>query len=302
MAKTPTNAQIAEVLEQIAELLEAQDENPFRVRAYREGAQTIRDLDEPAAAMIHDDRFDDLTELPNIGRGIAAVVGEYVTDGRSSLLDDLQAKVTPADVFQRVPGIGAELAQRIVDQLDIHTLEDLEEAAHDHRLEDVEGFGPRRIEAVQRALAGMLSQSARRGARERSRERAAKSEPKSQPTSKPERPPVALLLELDAQYRERAEAGKLPTVAPRRFNPNNDSWLPIMRAERDGWAFTLLFSNTAQAHELGKTRDWVVVYYERDGRERQNTVVTETRGTLEGRRVVRGRERETQQYYEAKTR
>lgn len=284
MTVTPTNDQIAGVLERIADLLEAQDENPFRVRAYRQGAQTIRDDEKSVAELIRQDKFEEVKKLPNIGEGLAAVIGEYVSDGRSSLLDDFEGKVSAADVFKRVPGIGAELAQRIVDQLDIHSLEELEEAAHDRRLAEVEGFGERRIEAVQRSLAGMLSRTARRRTRE----------------TQPDRPSVKLLLELDADYRQQAEAGKLPKIAPRPFNPGNEAWLPILRTERDGWTFTILYSNTAQAHELGKTRDWVVIYYERDGKEQQNTVVTETQGELKGKRVVRGRERETREFYEAR--
>jgi hypothetical protein len=67
---------------------------------------------------------------------------------------------------------------------------------------------------------------------------------------------------------------------------------------RYGWAFTALYSNTKRAHELDKTHDWVVLYYERDGEEDQATVVTETRGPLGGKRVIRGRESETREYYE----
>ncbi|MGI9174618.1 MAG: hypothetical protein ACR2GR_04810, partial [Rhodothermales bacterium] len=63
------------------------------------------------------------------------------------------------------------------------------------------------------------------------------------------------------------------------------------------WSFTALFSNSARAHELGKTDDWVVIYFDRGEGERQCTVVTETRGPLKGRRVVRGRERECRSYY-----
>ncbi len=55
---------------------------------------------------------------------------------------------------------------------------------------------------------------------------------------------------------------------------------------------TVLFSNTARAHELGKTHDWVVIYYQKDGPEAQCTVVTEFRGPLKGKRVIRGREHE----------
>ena len=111
---------------------------------------------------------------------------------------------------------------------------------------------------------------------------------------------MKLLLELDTEYRQRAEADKLPKIAPRRFNPSNEAWLPILRTEREGFTFTALYSNTARAHELEKTRDWVVIYYERDDKERQNTVVTETQGELRGKRVVRGRERETREFYEAR--
>jgi len=88
-----------------------------------------------------------------------------------------------------------------------------------------------------------------------------------------------------------------PTNAPRRFNPSGEAWLPILHEDRDGWAITVLYSNTQLAHELGKTTDWVVVYYDRDGEEGRATVVTEIRGPRRERRVVRGRERECAEHY-----
>jgi hypothetical protein len=87
-------------------------------------------------------------------------------------------------------------------------------------------------------------------------------------------------------------------IAPKRFNPEGEAWLPIMHSDCGEWQFTALFSNTARAHDLGKTHDWVVVYYETDGEEGQATVVTETRGVLRNKRVVRGREAECRRYYE----
>jgi hypothetical protein len=108
---------------------------------------------------------------------------------------------------------------------------------------------------------------------------------------------VAALLAVDAEYREGARAGTLRRITPRRFNPERAAWLPVLHTERDGWSFTALFSNTARAHELGRTRDWVVLYAERDGEEDRCTVVTETSGPLSGRRVVRGREAECAQHY-----
>jgi putative hydrolase len=108
---------------------------------------------------------------------------------------------------------------------------------------------------------------------------------------------VETILDVDREYRTQAEAGKLPTVAPRRFNRDGKAWLPILHTDRDGWHFTVLFSNTARAHELGRTNDWVVAYfYDGDHREGQCTIVTETRGHLKGRRVVRGREAECAAY------
>jgi hypothetical protein len=104
---------------------------------------------------------------------------------------------------------------------------------------------------------------------------------------------VATLLAVDASYRRLAAEGKLPKIAPRRFNPEGRAWLPVMHTKRGDWHFTALFSNTARAHELGRTHDWVVIYYyDGDHQEGQNTVVTETHGLRRGKRVVRGREDE----------
>jgi hypothetical protein len=202
------------------------------------------------------------------------------------LLDRLQGEVDPADLFEKVPGIGVELAQRVVDELDVTTLEALEQAAHDGRLQTVKGFGPTKVRNVQVSLAGMLSTAA-----QRSRRRAAGVEPPQ------DQPGVATLLDVDAAYRRKAEAGEFRKIAPKRFNPEGEVWLPILDTERNGWAFTALYSNTKRAHELGKTHDWVVLYYERNGEEDQATVVTETHGPLEGKRVVRGREAECRRYY-----
>lgn len=298
MAEELSNRKIAGVLERLADLLEAQDANPFRVRAYREAAETVRRTNERLANYVRQDKIDDLTALPNIGDRIAGLIGELVITGRSALLDDLEAQTSPEDALVKVPGIGKELATRIIEKLHVHSLEELEQAAHDGRLASLEGFGERRLEGIRAALAGMLSRSARRSQQARlSAGRNAQIETEGNPTSGDTRPPVSLILQVDAEYREGAAKDELQKIAPRRFNPENEAWLPIMRTEHEGWQFTAMYSNTAQAHQLEKTDDWVVIYYERAGRERQNTVVNETRGALKDQRVVRGREIETQAYY-----
>jgi hypothetical protein len=233
-----------------------------------------------------------LTQLPGIGDSLAGLIAEYVSTGESALLRELEGETGPGTVFDQIPGIGPTLGRRIADTLDITTLEDLEAAAHDGRLDDVEGFGPERVRAIRATLAGMLSHTAQR----RAQQRAAGDDAPDDT----DEPTVAMLLDVDEEYRRKAAAGDLPTIAPKRFNPEGKAWLPVLHTRRDDWAFTVLFSNTARAHEAGKTDDWVVIYYEREGQEEhQRTVVTATQGSLAGRRVVRGREAETRQHYAA---
>lgn len=286
--KKRTNEEIARVLERIADLLEEQGENVYRVRAYRAGAASVRAAEEPVAELARQDPAG-LQALPDIGQGLSGVIEELVETGRSSLLQRLQGEVSPRAIFSQVPGIGPELADRIASQLKIGSLEELEQAAHDGRLDQVEGFGPKRLQTVRLSLAGMLSGAARRRLQEADTEK---------PKEPPARPPVALLLAVDTEYRRRAEADELKKIAPRRFNPEGKAWLPVMTVQRDGWRFTALYSNTARAHELGTTYDWVVIYYERPGQnEQQATVVTAGSGSLQGKRVVRGREKETREFY-----
>ena len=122
--------------------------------------------------------------------------------------------------------------------------------------------------------------------------------PRPEPQKTIAEPPVGLLLKIDELYRKKAEAGELPTIAPKRFNPGGEAWLPIMHTTRQGWHFTALYSNTARAHQLDRVKDWVVIFfYDDQHHEGQHTVVTETRGTAIGQRVVRGREQECNEYY-----
>ncbi|MCC7138233.1 MAG: DNA-binding protein [Planctomycetes bacterium] len=275
-SRPPENEEIAEALEDVAALLEAQNASPYRVRAYREGARVVRTLDRPAATLLAEGGTKALDALPGIGRSLAAAIAEIAATGRLRLRDRLVGATAPEDLFTVVPGIGKALAHRLHETLHVDSLEELEAAAHDGRLESVPGVGPRRARALRDSLASLLARSRRRAP------------PPDHPL-----PPVAALLDLDARYRREAAAGSLPRIAPRRFNPEHRAWLPVLHADVDGWHATALFSNTALAHKLGRTDDWVVVLLERDGAEAQCTLVTETHGPLARRRVVRGRERET---------
>lgn len=276
------NRRIADRLREAADLLEVQGANPFRVRAYRDAAATLETLDRDVGEILDEEGIEGLERLPRIGRSLAAAIAEMVRTGRWAQLERLRGAVDPVGLFASIPGIGPELAKRIWETLGVDTLEELELAAHDGRLQQVRGIGPERAAMLRAVLAEMLARTRRR--------------PRREPRDEPD---VATLLDVDAEYREKAEAGRLPKIAPRRFNPTGEAWLPILHTQRGPWHFTVLYSNTALAHELGTVRDWVVIYFHRDNEpeEGQRTVVTETRGPLVGRRVVRGRERECREHY-----
>ncbi len=283
-----TNKEIADTLDHVADLLEVEKNNAFRVRSYRNAAATVRRLDTPVSTLLQEDGHGRLKSLPGVGDKLAGAIEEIAMTGRFPLEDHLESKVWPGKLFTKVPGIGTELAHRIHEQLGISTLEELEVAAHDGRLERVEGIGPERAEGVRVALAGMLSRSSRRQLRQATEQEAAPGE---------NRPSVDLLLDVDREYRTKADRGRLHTIAPKRFNPEGEAWLPVLTTRREDWEFTALYSNTALAHEAGRTHDWVVIYYEKAGRQQQCTVVTNEKGPLKGKRVVRGRERECRQHY-----
>jgi putative hydrolase len=277
------NKQIAEKLDEMAELLEVQGANPFRVRAYRRAAAALGELDRDLEDIAESEGMDGLVSLPTVGKGIAAAVWEMVHTGRWSQLERLRGSLQPENLLQTVPGVGPALAKRIHDDLHVDTLEELETAAYDGRLEGLPGIGPRKLQALRATLATMLGRARR---------------PPGHVGT--DGPTVAALLKIDRDYRKGAAENSLPKIAPKRFNPKAEAWLPILHADRDGWHFTALFSNTARAHELNKVYDWVVLYfYNEDHEEGQHTVVTETHGPLQGQRVVRGRESECRGFYAA---
>ncbi|MAE95052.1 MAG: DNA-binding protein [Deltaproteobacteria bacterium] len=278
----PANGEVAALLDRIASLLEVQHADGFRVRAWRRAAEQARRTPEPLADLVRDGGADALLPIPGFGRSIARQVAGWLRTGQCGYLVRLEGETEPEDLLRTLPGVGPELASRIHEALHVETLEELEVCAHDGRLAEVEGLGERRCEAIRDALAVRL---ARR---------------RPPPPSPATEPPVGLLLEADAAYRERAASGTLRRIAPRRFNPEGEAWLPIWHVDLEGWHLTVLFSNTALAHQLGRTRDWVVVYAGRDGEERRYTIVTERRGPDAGARVVRGREAETRIFLSAK--
>jgi len=267
-----TNAHIARRLEELASLLEIQGANPFRVAAYRRGAAAIANLSEPVQEIYQREGIEGLDRIPGIGRRLAMAVRSLLDTGRLPLLEHLRGETDPVLLLQSVPGIGPIQADRLHHELGIDSLEDLEAAAHDGRLASVAGFGAKRV-------AGIIDSLASRLGRLRQPPRGAI-------------PPVEELLDVDREYREGVRTGILPKLAPRRFNPEKRAWLPILHTQRGKRHYTVMFSNTARAHRLGMTHDWVILYEDGESGAHQYTVVTARQGPLKGKRVVRGREAE----------
>ncbi len=281
-----TNAEIADALERVADLLEAEGADAWRVRGWRGGAATLRTLERPVVSILDEEGVKGLIALPTIGKSLSAAIQEYAEHGSLEVLDRLEGEVGPSALFTTLPGIGEDLAERIHRVLGVETLEDLEAAAHDGRLGRVPGFGERRVHAVRDALDTMLTRAGRRRAHRY-----------ETPRDTLLLPSVASLLAIDESYRRGAIAGSLERVAPRRFNPGHTAWMPVLREERDGWAFVATYSNTARAHDLHTTHDWVVIRAAQGTQEVLHTAVTERRGPLTGFRVIRGRETECAQHY-----
>jgi len=154
------NADIASRFTEIADLLEIQQANPFRIRAYRNAARTIGELGRDVRTLI--ERGEDLTALPGIGEDLAAKMREIVATGKCALLDKLHAEL-PSTVTEllHVPGLGPKRVRALWHDLDIETPEQLAHAAREGRIRSLPGFGPRTEANILEAVAAHLSKARR---------------------------------------------------------------------------------------------------------------------------------------------
>jgi len=136
------NIEIAGVLEDVAVLLQIEGANPFRIRAYQNAARTVDEHTTPLRLLVQEDA--DLTELPGIGKDLAASIRELVTTGKLMLLDELSARIPYSLVeLTRLPGVGPKKARRLWEALDVRTIDDLERVAADGAVAELDGFGAR---------------------------------------------------------------------------------------------------------------------------------------------------------------
>ena len=147
------NAAIAAVFEEMAELLEFRGENPFRIRAYRNGAKAIRDLDESVASILADPSRN-LASIPGIGKTLLDITETLVATGQLPQLEKLRQEI-PEIVIQmaRIPGLGAKKAAKLQQELAIESLADLRKACHEDRISKLKGFGGKTQQAILDGLA-----------------------------------------------------------------------------------------------------------------------------------------------------
>ncbi len=154
------NTDIAAVFEEIADLLEIEGANPFRIRAYRNAARVIRDLSREAGDMIADGA--DLTALPGIGEDLAAKIHEIVHSGTCVMLRKLKKRTPPALVeLLKLPGLGPKKVKVLYHELDIHSLEQLARAARDGRIRRLHGFGEKTEAKILHAIEMQAGATAR---------------------------------------------------------------------------------------------------------------------------------------------
>ena len=154
------NADIAKLFEQIADLLEIEGANPFRVRAYRNAARELEMLGMPAADMLA--RGEDLRELPGIGDDLAAKITEIVATGSCKALEKLRHELPPTITqLLEIPRLGPKRVRALYERLGVKTLAQLAEAARSGRIRALDGFGPKTEEAILEALATHAATPAR---------------------------------------------------------------------------------------------------------------------------------------------
>lgn len=154
------NADIAAIFEEIADRLEIQGANPFRIRAYRNAARTLGELPQEARALL--EQGEDLTRLPGIGDDLAAKVQEIVTTGHCSLLDRLRKELPPAVTeLLQIPGLGPKRVKTLYHDLEVQTVEQLYRAARDGRIRALPGFGEKTELNILQAVEAHASQTRR---------------------------------------------------------------------------------------------------------------------------------------------
>ena len=156
------NGEIADKFDRLADLLEIEDANPFRVRAYHNGARTVRSYPRSMTDLLDDGV--DLTELPDIGDDLAKKIRTLVETGCLPLLEEVEARTPPAlSELMKIEGLGAKRVRALHLELQIETLEDLKRAAETGKIHEIAGFGDKSEEKIKRRVEKFAGEKPRTG-------------------------------------------------------------------------------------------------------------------------------------------
>jgi DNA polymerase (family 10) len=141
------NSEIAEMFEEVADLLEIEGANEFRIRAYRNASRVVAGLSKSAADLVADEKA--LTELPGIGKDLAGKIAEICRTGKFPVLEECRSRASPGiRTLLRIPGLGAKRIRVLCDELRITGVEDLRKAADGGKLQGIRGFGPKIVQKI----------------------------------------------------------------------------------------------------------------------------------------------------------
>ncbi len=147
-----SNRTIAAIFDEIADLLEIDGANPFRVRAYRRAAQNILALSKPLSQLVAEGT--DLTQLPGIGEALAQKITEIVTTGSLHYLDELKKRIPPdLERLLKISGLGPKRVHQLYEALHIRSLADLKKALDEGKVQALDGFGPKLVQSIADGLA-----------------------------------------------------------------------------------------------------------------------------------------------------
>jgi len=145
------NKSIADLLTEIADILDIQGENPFRVRSYRNAARTIADMGQSVRAMVR--AGEDLEQIPGIGKSLQEKIEEIVSTGKCGFLEELRAKVPPAlTELLKLEGLGPKKVKLLYDELGVDSVDRLEKSAQAGKLRDLPGMGLKTEEKVLKSI------------------------------------------------------------------------------------------------------------------------------------------------------
>jgi DNA polymerase (family 10) len=145
------NIEIASVLDELGDLLEIRGSNPFRIRAYRNAVRTVRGLTQSLESMVGAE--EDLTELPAVGKDMAAHIVELIDTGVLTRLEELAEEIPRSLVdLVKLDGVGPKKAKKLWESLDVKTVDELEDALNAGKVQELEGFGATSVQKILRAI------------------------------------------------------------------------------------------------------------------------------------------------------